>query len=193
MFSTRITIMASRGKQETEILVKNLFTQLDRLIDQLKDIEEAREDMSDDEYNEQKQETLEQLKELNLSVSKFKEGNLSLVDDMNSIQLAIQAAVSNAFQTPEVIQMFAKKEKPQLRQRLADLNEKIKLGKTINLTQKLEILYALQKLGDTLKPDELDFIAQNSNSNLKQFELASSNISSAVLNVAGNLIQEAKN
>lgn len=32
--------MASRGKTETNILEKNLFNQLDRLIDQLKDIEE---------------------------------------------------------------------------------------------------------------------------------------------------------
>ena len=32
--------MASRGKQETEQLEKNLFNHLDRLINQLKDIEE---------------------------------------------------------------------------------------------------------------------------------------------------------
>lgn len=32
--------MASRGKTETEILLKNLYSQLDRLIDQLKDIED---------------------------------------------------------------------------------------------------------------------------------------------------------
>lgn len=34
--------MASRGKTETEILEKNLYSQLDRLIDQLKDIDESR-------------------------------------------------------------------------------------------------------------------------------------------------------
>lgn len=34
--------MASRGKNETEILEKNLFSQLDRLLDQLKDIEQAK-------------------------------------------------------------------------------------------------------------------------------------------------------
>ena len=34
--------MASRGKSETEILEKNLFSQLDRLIDQLKDIEQCK-------------------------------------------------------------------------------------------------------------------------------------------------------
>jgi hypothetical protein len=34
---------------------------------------------------------------------------------------AIQAAVSNAFQTPEVIRLFAKREPGQLRTRLSDL------------------------------------------------------------------------
>jgi hypothetical protein len=78
--------------------------------------------MSEEEYNETKEETLEQLKELNASLSKMKEGNLSLVDDVNGIQLAIQAAISKAFQTPEVIQMFAKKQQPQLRQKLAEVD-----------------------------------------------------------------------
>lgn len=77
--------------------------------------------MSPEEYEETKKETIEQLNELNASASKFKEGNLSLVDSVNSIQLAIQAAITQAFKTPEVIQMFAKKQNLQLRQRLADV------------------------------------------------------------------------
>jgi hypothetical protein len=79
--------------------------------------------MTQEEYEEMKQETLDQLNELNESASKMKQGNLSLIDEMNGIQLAIQAAVSQAFQTPEVIQMFAKKQQPELRQRLADVNQ----------------------------------------------------------------------
>ena len=78
--------------------------------------------MSPEEYTETKQETLDQLNELSASASKIKQGNLSLVDNVNSIQLAIQAAISQAFQTPEVIQMFAKKQPLQLRQRLADVS-----------------------------------------------------------------------
>ncbi len=46
--------------------------------------------MSIEEYNETKEETLEQFQELNISLSKLKEGNLSLIDDVNSMQLAIQ-------------------------------------------------------------------------------------------------------
>jgi len=34
---------------------------------------------------------------------------MTLVDEFGGMQLAIQAAVSEAFKTPEVIKMFAKK------------------------------------------------------------------------------------
>ena len=42
---------------------------------------------------------------------------------------AIQAAISEAFKTPEVIKMFAKKQPGQLRQRLAEVSENSHLRK----------------------------------------------------------------
>lgn len=59
--------------------------------------------------------------DFNESLSKMKDGDLTLVDEVNRIQLAIQAAISEAFKTPEVIKMFAKKQPGQLRQRLAEV------------------------------------------------------------------------
>lgn len=46
--------------------------------------------MSLEEYNETKEETLEQFQELNTSLSKLKEGNLTLIDEVNGMQLAIR-------------------------------------------------------------------------------------------------------
>lgn len=46
-----------------------------------------REDLEEDEYEETKSETVDQLKEFNESLEKMKHGNLSLVDDVNSMQL----------------------------------------------------------------------------------------------------------
>lgn len=43
--------------------------------------------MSEEEYNETKEETLDQLKELNESLTKMKEGNLSLIDEVNRLFL----------------------------------------------------------------------------------------------------------
>lgn len=47
---------------------------------------------------------------------------MTLVNELNRMQLAIQAAISEAFKTPEVIRMFAKKQPGQLRQRLAEVS-----------------------------------------------------------------------
>ena len=43
--------------------------------------------MDADEYEETKKETVEQLNDFNESLSKMKEGDLSLVDELNRIQL----------------------------------------------------------------------------------------------------------
>lgn len=80
-----------------------------------------RDELDADEYEETKSETLEQLKEFNDSLAKMKGGDMTLVNELNRMQLAIQAAISEAFKTPEVIRMFAKKQPGQLRQRLAEV------------------------------------------------------------------------
>ena len=46
-----------------------------------------REDLDDDEYEETKKETLEQLEDFNESLNHMKEGNMSLVDELNRMQL----------------------------------------------------------------------------------------------------------
>ena len=84
-------------------------------------ISSFRDDLEPDEYEETKQETLEQLKEFNESLTKMKGGDMTLVNELNRMQLAIQAAISEAFKTPEVIRLFAKKQPGQLRQRLAEV------------------------------------------------------------------------
>lgn len=43
--------------------------------------------MDDDEYEETKQETLEQLSDFKESLAKMAKGNMTLVDDLNSMQL----------------------------------------------------------------------------------------------------------
>ena len=56
--------MTSRGSAETEKLKKNLNDQLERLMQQLQDLEECRDDLDEDEYEETKKETLDQLQVL---------------------------------------------------------------------------------------------------------------------------------
>ncbi|KXJ22578.1 protein LZIC [Exaiptasia diaphana] len=189
--------MTSRGQSETHKLKQNLEEQLDRLVAQLSDLEECREDLDEDEYEETKKETLEQLKEFKVSLDKMLAGDMTLVDDLNSMQLAIQAAISQAFKTPEVIRMFAKKQPGQLRQRLAEMQRDLKTGhmsEDVYTQQAVEILTALKKLGEQLKPQEVSFLAANSNAALSSFEKVSENIGSGdnLLKMAGSQVENAQ-
>lgn len=190
--------MSSRGTSETKKLKQNLEEQLDRLVAQLSDLEECREDLDADEYEETKRETLEQLKEFNDSLSKMKGGDMTLVDQLNRMQLAIQAAISDAFKTPEVIRLFAKKQPGQLRQRLSEMQRDVKVGKLsqdVYTQQAVEILAALRKLGEKLSPVELDFLTTNSSAALSAFEKVSHDQSATgakVLAMAGSQVESAQ-
>lgn len=136
----------------------------------LSDLEpnDMRTDMDQEEYEETKRDTLEQLEEFSRSLKKFSDGDLTLIDSVNAMQLvseprkstqlnptqlnslsthsqlipnstsiqtqftsnncsnsnpfqAIRAAISQAFKTPEVIRLFAKKQPDQLRIKLAQV------------------------------------------------------------------------
>lgn len=187
--------MASRGRQETSLLKQNLESQLERLMQQLTDLEECKDEMEPEEYEEAKNETVEQLKEFKESLDKMVEGNLSLVDDLNSMQLAIQAAISEAFKTPEVIQMFAKKQPGQLRQKLSEIQRDVKIGKLsvdVSKQQTVEILAALKKLSEKLTPNEEAYLQANSTACMKQFEEVEDSISGGtVMKVVESQVQQA--
>ena len=58
------------------------------------------------------------------------------------------------------------------------IEQNIKLGKikdiqNVNIIQKVEILCALQKLGEILSEEEEIFLTSNLSNNMKQFEIAS--------------------
>ncbi|XP_028393779.1 protein LZIC-like isoform X1 [Dendronephthya gigantea] len=190
-------IMASRGKSETEKLKKNLEEQLDRLMVQLSDLEECRDDLDPDEYEETKRETVDQLKEFKESLVKFAAGDMTLIDEISAMQLALQAAISDAFKTPEVIRMFAKKQPGQLRNRLAELQRDVKTGhisEDVYTQQAVEMLTALKKLGETLKPGEVEFLAKNSSAALSEFERISESMGTGekLLAVAGSQVEKAQ-
>ncbi|XP_059231139.1 protein LZIC isoform X2 [Mustela nigripes] len=189
--------MASRGKTETSKLKQNLEEQLDRLMQQLQDLEECREELDTDEYEETKKETLEQLSEFNDSLKKIMSGNMTLVDELSGMQLAIQAAISQAFKTPEVIRLFAKKQPGQLRTRLAEMDRDLMVGKLdrgLYMQQKVEILTALRKLGEKLTADDEAFLSANAGAILSQFEKVSTDLGSGdkVLALASFEVEKTK-
>eukprot|EP01122_Echinamoeba_exundans_P005676 TRINITY_DN1582_c0_g1_i1.p1 TRINITY_DN1582_c0_g1~~TRINITY_DN1582_c0_g1_i1.p1 ORF type:complete len:171 (+),score=47.59 TRINITY_DN1582_c0_g1_i1:103-615(+) len=146
--------MAARGGGETDKLRQNVEEQMQRLLSQLEDLEAEKDNLEPAEYKEMYDDTIQQLKEFKASLEKMMAGNMTLVDQLSNVKMAIQAAVSRAFHTPEVIKLFAKKEPGQLRSRLTALQRDAKLGKVGQeafLQQRLEILVALSKLGESVR------------------------------------------
>ncbi|KAK9739792.1 Beta-catenin-interacting protein ICAT [Popillia japonica] len=156
--------MSSYGKDETDKLRENLQNQLERLVEQLEDLETCRNELDAEEYEETKQDTMEQLKELNNSLNKLISGNITLSSALEAMQLATRAAISQAFKTPEVIKLFGKKEPKQLRERLIDIECAFKLNKLsedVRDRQKAEILIALRQLGEQLTTSDLQFLEKH--------------------------------
>lgn len=74
---------------QTDVLRNNLHTQLDRLLDQLTDLDQIKSDMDAAEYDEARQDTVDQLEDFSKSLEKMKNGagGLSLLDEVQRIQL----------------------------------------------------------------------------------------------------------
>ncbi|CAK9825323.1 Protein LZIC [Anthophora retusa] len=161
--------MGSHGKLETEKLRKNLEAQLDRLVQQLEDIEENRSLLDADAYEEAMQLTKEDLQEFNESLQRMISGDTTLVDELGAIQLAIQAAIGEAFKAPAVIRMFGKREISQLRDRLIQIDCDTKLGKLSKEDsdhQRRGVLNTLRQLGEKLEPQELQLLEKLMFSNI---------------------------
>ncbi len=106
------------------------------------------------------QETIEQLKEFEISLHKMVAGNISLVDHIGSVQLAIQSAIRTST-SPEVLNMFLKKENGALRSRLSSLESDFRLGRiSVDAynSQALEIIKMLDKLKEPLSPNEQEML-----------------------------------
>jgi hypothetical protein len=95
-----------------------------------------------------------------VSLDKMSAGNISLVDSIGSVQLAIQAAI-RSHTSPEILNMFMKRENGSLRSKLAALDSDRILGRISNdsfESQATEIIQMLEKLGETLTQKEIELL-----------------------------------
>ncbi|XP_050436584.1 protein LZIC-like [Adelges cooleyi] len=148
---------------ENAMLKENLEAQLDRLVQQLSDLEENRHDLTEEEYNECKEDTVEQLKEFNERLGKITAGDTTLHDKLSTMRLATSAAITKAFQTPSIIKMFAKNEPNALKEKRNQIERDMKLGKLkveLGNRQKFEVLTALRHLGCELTDMDNIFVQE---------------------------------
>jgi len=140
-------------------LRKNLEDQLNRLLLQLKDIDDNRDEMEAEEYEEMRSDTVRQLEEFQLSLDNI--SNVSLKSDLERFKQAVTAAIAEAFKTPEVIRFFTRKEPGQLRLKLEQIEREHtfrQIDETFYNSTRLEILLALKKLGEKLDTTEEIFL-----------------------------------
>ncbi|WZN60494.1 ICAT domain-containing protein [Chloropicon roscoffensis] len=156
-----------------EKLLANVQDQMSRLLSQLKDLDELRDELDDEEYEETKADTLEQLKEFEKSLQTMASGKNTVVSDLGRMKLAIQAAISEAFKAPEVMKLFALNQPKQLRELMDQIKRDKVLGKH-SLEKSdgeiLECIMALKKLGEELTPEEAKFLQDNQTRAMSLFE-----------------------
>ncbi|VDM23479.1 unnamed protein product [Toxocara canis] len=174
-------------------LISNVQEQLNRLMTQLADIEREKGSLEVEEYTEMKKDTMEQLKDLGETLDRMQCGDVTLIDQMTATRIcpqpgddlykvltgvsrdAIRAAISEAFRTPEIVAIFAKKQPALLRQKLMQTDTELHLRKIsteVHSARKAEILYALMKMGAELSAEESAFLSSYSKVSSASFELA---------------------
>ncbi|KAK6040465.1 LZIC family protein [Cooperia oncophora] len=156
------------------VLVGNLQNQLDRLMNQLSDLEEERPNMDAKEYEELKSETMEQLQDLSRTLEKMTGGTITVIDNLTATRMAVRAAISQAFRTPEIVALFARKQPAALRQKLIVMDNELRMEKITEKeyhARKLEILTALVNLKEELSDDEKAFLKQKQSGEPPRFNL----------------------
>lgn len=68
-------------------LLANVQDQMSRLLSQLKDLDELRDELDDEEYEETKADTLEQLKEFEKSLRTMSAGKTTLMSDLGRVSV----------------------------------------------------------------------------------------------------------
>ena len=104
------------------------------------------------------------------------DGDVTLVSDLGAMKIALRAAISNGFHTSEVIKSFAAREPAALRARLSRLSQDLKLGRLSEAAfgrGALEVVFALQRLGEELLNDEKSLLNSASAQQKAAFEAAS--------------------
>eukprot|EP01135_Chromosphaera_perkinsii_P008711 Nk52_evm44s1444 gene=Nk52_evmTU44s1444 len=175
------------------IFEDSMHSQLERLLLQMADLKEALEegDITQEEYEESKQDTLEQLELFQNNINALLEDGQGAKgaqggeadrrgsqDGLARTRLATRAVIGEKFRTHQVLKMFAGKETEQLRVRFQSIQEQHRLDRDRAAPEKqqkyiaggLEIIIALRALGESLNEDEEAFVQKYAANDLTDME-----------------------
>lgn len=111
-----------------ESLKKNIDSQLERLLSQLTDLEEVKNDLSPEEYEEMKTDTLTQIEEFEGFLARQVKGDLAL-ETITEAKRQIEDAKSKAFGVKELKEKFRGHEAEKIRDQIASLKIEASNGK----------------------------------------------------------------
>ena len=147
--------------ENTARLKEMVERQLQRLLCQLKDLDELKDQLTEEEIRETRSETMEELHEFQNNLDRMIAGDTTLVDELSAVRMATIAAINQAFKTPEIIRLFGSRQTEALRENLAKAQQDYHL-KTITRKQyeekAVEILTALKTLNEPLSDEEAAFL-----------------------------------
>ena len=165
--------MRKQVTDETLRLKEMVEQQLHRLLCQLKDLDELKDQLTEEEIRETRSETMEELREFRDSLDRMISGDMTLMTELGAMRLAIMAAINEAFKTPDVIRMFNSKRTEELRNHLDKLKEDYHL-KVITKSQyqekAVEILTALKSLNETISDEDAAFLENQMSNKLSKFK-----------------------
>ncbi|XP_055689628.1 protein LZIC-like [Lutzomyia longipalpis] len=156
-----------------EKLIQNLETQLDRLVSQLKDLEEAKDDLDEEEFESIKGDTVEQIKEFNERLGRMNQGDVTLDSKLSQMKQSIRKAIATSFNTLEMIKMFGEQNASELEKQLLAIDEDFRLRKIpqeVMETRKLDILEKLKAQGYPLSAKDGEFIEKMAQRQLQGLE-----------------------
>ncbi|CAO1431520.1 unnamed protein product [Diamesa serratosioi] len=160
--------------QHEQPLIKNLVAQLSRMNRELVDLETTKDELSQGEYDEMKEEFLDQMKEFGETLDRLNKGDLTVTNKISVIKNDLRKTIASSFNTLEMIKIFGVKSSDELAKQLASVDEEYKL-KRINTeemeTRKLEILNKLRQHDEKLlSAADLKFLDDKNQQMLQQLD-----------------------
>ncbi|XP_031620866.1 protein LZIC-like [Contarinia nasturtii] len=152
-----------------ETIIKNLENQLERLVQQSADLEDCKNDLTEEEYGSMKEETLEQIKEFTATLDRLNKGDITLNSKISSMREVIRKAIANSFNTLEMIRLAGDQSLNEQANQLGSLEESYQLKK-ISTTEyelkKREILLQLVDFGYCLSPADKKFLEKKTDTEI---------------------------
>lgn len=130
-------------------LIQNIVNDTKRLNSQLRDLEEFKADYDEEEYNNIKKDTLNQLLENTKIIDNMTKGNLSTNTELEDLKKRLAETINENYNVKELLKTYLSKEVYYLRENIKTLNNKLSIHKISNEDYQVQVSQLLLAIGQT--------------------------------------------